>query len=1742
MSEAMKGKSGSQAKSTTPPPAFSLSQPGVLQRKCDCGGVAGLTGQCEECNSKQLSGQRGMTPPALPNNPPDDRATGQIQRSPLAGYSFGKLAIEPKERFGIQTKLAIGRSGDKYEQEADRIAAQVMGMPAPDSLFKVPLTNPNLPLAVQRLNQPTLRRQEENEGEEEDKIITIQAKEESKQTPKVTPELEQRLQARQRKGQPLPEKTRAFMEPRFGQDFSQVRIHNDSQSAQMNRELNAQAFTHKQDVFFGAGKYNPISSEGARLLAHELTHVVQQSDQQTNISSNSSLSFLQLKPGATEEPKRVEILVPISVTDISAKDKDKNLETILIRTFMQAFALSDEQEAKKMIADELANSKKNWRIENWKGPEQLKQGKLSVGFPEEDYYRLSGLPVPLDLPKEKKGEKPSGGTGGGADPEEAKKKEEDIKERKARRAGYEHLPWEQKSSVTKETNRRFRKRTRIDRPLGEGKEDSVNRRLWMSLRDQVLQEKEQFEKLPQDIKDLFSGNKSPELEDYSKLLKIAQKLQELEPEKRAALKSLLKESTSGDNNYEQIVQLVEQLKQLTPEQIADLKQLERKGPIALKRGHPRGKEGGVEGGIIKFSPQARLVLEPPPEQVGNKYVQGTNLKLQVYFEGSDPENTILNFLPSRASFDWTILLDQTILLNQEYDTGPVLEGLGGYNKYDIDLDKIGTYKIKVDVKSPRFENPEHLLLEKLNIVVVQEKQRTRELFEQMFVGAKESDKPFYRDEDKQKLHLREGAKPDSLDDAIRKIRVQIAFLEEMHKKGELTSTELEEYRKTFDEQKSDLEAKQKSEKKEPYFIKAVFVSRETSQAIEVNALLFGKADWKNRRYEFTLYDTTSSQKVETYDAEAELTEDTVPGWKITERDAIVNLLDKWHNFNSYPDGLIKVGIKSRESLEVYDYFVPTPNSRKTAKTVLGYVAGGAGLILLVASPFTGGTTAPIGIVILQGVAIGASVAVFALKLEQRLQTGTLKADKELLMDTLDLVSGILGSVGTFTKALKGASTLVKGMYFTTMTGLDVASGILIASDVRQQIIMAEASYKIALNDLEGNDKISESEKARRRKELEDSHETMLAKMLAMAALNGGFLLISTVGNVREMAALRQGHLMSGKVKNLIERGSPEDIRKHLDSGAILSQEERTLLETISEGTASLKGGFKPSNLTPCAGESLTRLKPADPLLEQLPGTLRGKIPVYLNDSIEGVAIRYKRDANGLVTEIEIHAGKVGGKRVSANKIGEHLPTIQAMLGFTGLMGRLRVLIEKLENLIKEKKFKLNDARFEGKLELNKLSSIIEARLEALRSGKMNADEAIDDILFLKEQMDFHQRVMEHGGVPKGYVAAEYTLGGVPHGYSTRIKDRIATGDFPEGWTGAMEAYYRGYPKEELGHYWYLNQDTKQLEHRRTEATKTQGKLKRAWNEEQGKFVDVPTKQPVTAEFSGEKEKLAASDITLGKVDPTLDIKRKLEETFKGELNAVTSMDDLVKLRTKKARELDPLVVERDQLRQQQEALSKQKEQLETAFKERQQQLEALQKRKPPATQKELEQAQKDHTSVDKDLNETKTFLEANQKRQQELKNQAAPLYTIIVKVSEQVAEVAATIHVKQKYPTAVLEFGGPGSPTQSGVFDQVWRVPGKGKNGGDLWIVVEAKGGSSGLGTKVVGGKEVEQGTKPYFEFTAKQMAGSEKTKNIGDALQDALKNGDVEYIKVNTPYVIDNVTGTVKLGDAKIRSFDITK
>ncbi|CAG0963931.1 hypothetical protein METP1_00867 [Methanosarcinales archaeon] len=182
-----------------------------------------------------------------------------LQRT-MGNQAVGKLI----KSGALQAKLRIGQPGDVYEQEADRVAEQVMRMPDVSS---------SKDIRIQRKCPKCLGGLLGKDKKDE----KLQAKEIASQTPEVTPQTEANINAL-KGGQPLPESTRAFFEPRFGYDLSRVRVHADSQAAESARTVNARAYTLGQDIMFGAGEFSPGTSEGQRLMAHELTHVVQQGD------------------------------------------------------------------------------------------------------------------------------------------------------------------------------------------------------------------------------------------------------------------------------------------------------------------------------------------------------------------------------------------------------------------------------------------------------------------------------------------------------------------------------------------------------------------------------------------------------------------------------------------------------------------------------------------------------------------------------------------------------------------------------------------------------------------------------------------------------------------------------------------------------------------------------------------------------------------------------------------------------------------------------------------------------------------------------------------------------------------------------------------------------------------------------------------------------------------------------------------------------------------------------------------------------------------------------------------------------------------------------------------------------------------------------------------------------------------------------------------------------------------------
>ncbi len=191
-----------------------------LQRSCVCGAAAGVNGRCSPCT----------------------RAS----------------------RMGIQGKLTLGAPGDRYEQEADRIADQILSRSNdPSSVAET---------AAPVSTTPLVQRQSAEDEEE-----TLQAKPASLGAAGTQPIAVRRAErVTAAGGRPLSSADRHYFEPRFGRDLSHVRLHTGPEAQSAARGINARAYTLGNHIAFASGQYEPATARGRHLLAHELAHTFQQ--------------------------------------------------------------------------------------------------------------------------------------------------------------------------------------------------------------------------------------------------------------------------------------------------------------------------------------------------------------------------------------------------------------------------------------------------------------------------------------------------------------------------------------------------------------------------------------------------------------------------------------------------------------------------------------------------------------------------------------------------------------------------------------------------------------------------------------------------------------------------------------------------------------------------------------------------------------------------------------------------------------------------------------------------------------------------------------------------------------------------------------------------------------------------------------------------------------------------------------------------------------------------------------------------------------------------------------------------------------------------------------------------------------------------------------------------------------------------------------------------------------------------
>ncbi len=244
-----------------------------------------------------------------------------------ASCACGGGCPDCRSKPAIQTKLSISQPGDIYEQEADRMADQVMRMPDPASARSSIDSTPIRALSIQRQCAAC-------EDEDEDGEKGLQRKPNSFLTETPSSGRDPVTATLRQGGQPLDANTRSFFEPRFGTDFSAVRIHTDTQAAESARSVNALAYTVGHNVVFSSGQYAPQSDSGKRLLAHELTHVVQQGG-----SSDDSMiaKVLQRTPNPIDSQAQALITLAQDTT-IPIDQRAQRLVTQILTTYYLADA------------------------------------------------------------------------------------------------------------------------------------------------------------------------------------------------------------------------------------------------------------------------------------------------------------------------------------------------------------------------------------------------------------------------------------------------------------------------------------------------------------------------------------------------------------------------------------------------------------------------------------------------------------------------------------------------------------------------------------------------------------------------------------------------------------------------------------------------------------------------------------------------------------------------------------------------------------------------------------------------------------------------------------------------------------------------------------------------------------------------------------------------------------------------------------------------------------------------------------------------------------------------------------------------------------------------------------------------------------------------------------------------------------------------------------------------------------
>jgi len=377
-------------------------------------------------------------------------------------HYFNRIPLFHELPMFIQPKLNFGQPNDSYEEEADEIAEKIVHSNDSD-LIQRNLKNSEEeeiyhPKSLASRITPIKNLQAQPGIKDE---AGLKQKKAEMDAPAGTSSFYGRLIGNQNDGSPLPPEINRLMSHSFGTDFSHVRIHYNSNSFQMNRNLLAKAFTHGPNIYFNQGKYRPWTKEGQLLLAHELTHTIQQ-------NSGRHHSHVIQKKGEDEEMRSYPVKIPPGIT--SEFELDRYAEVLIfgreINITWENLNLNVAQMVGKTI--------------NY---------KYSTHLIKKHGGKNNATPPP------------------------------------AKNKAYDELEQKKRTEIDAEIYQRFWGETHYPEGEMINKGEAAKTNMWNVYRDQVVAEHQRVQEIPEQIRKFLEGGQNElKASDYKQILRIYDKL------------------------------------------------------------------------------------------------------------------------------------------------------------------------------------------------------------------------------------------------------------------------------------------------------------------------------------------------------------------------------------------------------------------------------------------------------------------------------------------------------------------------------------------------------------------------------------------------------------------------------------------------------------------------------------------------------------------------------------------------------------------------------------------------------------------------------------------------------------------------------------------------------------------------------------------------------------------------------------------------------------------------------------------------------------------------------------------------------------------------------------------------------------------------------------------------------------------------------------------------------------------